>query len=126
MQHQPPQARSAIVTPDLKTGSPYYVEWHLRDRLKELLFDDEDRAAAQAARKSVVAKAQRSSSAKRKDATRRNANDLPVQNFQDLLKHLATLTRNRIRIDQSKSTFNQLTQSTPTQRRALELLSTTA
>ncbi|MCX7385772.1 MAG: hypothetical protein NTX48_03820, partial [Planctomycetales bacterium] len=66
----------------------YYVEWHMRDALRELIFDDDDTEAAQATRKSVVAKAQRSKSAKQKDATRRTPDDLPVQSFQNLLKDM--------------------------------------
>ena len=104
----------------------YYVEWHMRGSLRELIFDDEDIEAAQATRKSVVAKAQRSKSAKQKDATRRTPEGLPVQSFQDLLKDMATLARNSIRFESSASEFNQLTESTPLQRRALELLSTHA
>ena len=38
----------------------YYLEWHVRQALKPIIFDDHDRAAAEAARKSIVAKAQRS------------------------------------------------------------------
>jgi len=104
----------------------YYVEWHMRDALRELIFDDDDIEAAQATRKSVVVPAKRSKSAKQKDATRRTPEDLPVQSFQDLLKDIATLTRNSIRFESSASEFHQLTESTPLQRRALELLSTHA
>ena len=104
----------------------YYVEWHMRNALRELIFDDDDIAAAQATRKSVVVKAQRSKSAKQKDATLRTPEDLPVQSFQDLLKSMATLTRNSIRFESSASEFHQLTESTHLQRRALELLSTHA
>ena len=104
----------------------YYVEWHMRNAPRELIFDDDDIAAAQATRKSVVVKAQRSKSAKQKDATLRTPEDLPVQSFQDLLKSMATLTRNSIRFESSASEFHQLTESTPLQRRALELLSTHA
>jgi transposase len=35
----------------------YYLEWHMRQALAPLLFEDIDRAAAETARKSVVAKA---------------------------------------------------------------------
>ena len=49
-----------------------------------------------------------------------------VQSFQDLLKNMATLTRNSIRFESSASVFNQLTASTPLQRRVLDLLSTHA
>jgi len=104
----------------------YYVEWHMRDALRELIFDDDDIEAAQATRKSVVAKSQRSKSAKQKDATRRTPEDLPEQSFQDQLKVMATLSRNTIRFESSASEFHQLTESTPLQRRALELLSTRA
>ena len=79
----------------------YYVEWHLRDRLRELLFDDDDREAAQKSRRSVVAPAKRSKSAREKDATLRTASGLPVQSFQDLLKDLATLNRNTVRLESS-------------------------
>ena len=104
----------------------YNVEWHMRDALCELIFDDDDIEAAQATRRSVVAKAKRSESAKQKDATRRTPEDLPVQSFQDLLKDMGTLTRNRIRFESSASEFNQLTESTTLQRRVLDLLSTHA
>ena len=104
----------------------YYVEWHMRDALRELIFDDDDIAGAQALRKSVVAKAKRSASAKQKDATRRTPENLPVQSFQDLLKDMGTLSRHSIRFESSASVFNQLTESTPWQRRVLELLSTHA
>jgi transposase len=104
----------------------YYAEWHMRDALREFIFDDDDIAAAQASRKSVVAPARRSESAKQKDATRRTPEGLPVQSFQDLLKDMATLTRNSIRFESSASEFNQLTESTTLQRRILELLSTHA
>jgi transposase len=104
----------------------YYVEWHMRDALREIIFDDADVASAQASRKSVVAKAKRSSSAKQKDATRLTPEGLPVQSFQDLLKDMGTLCRNSIRFESSENVFNQLTESTALQRRVLELLSTNA
>jgi len=102
----------------------YYVEWHLRDRLRELLFDDDDREAAQKSRRSVVAPAKRSKSAREKDATLRTASGLPVQSFQDLLKDLATLNRNTVRLESSGAEFKQLTEATPLQRRVYERLST--
>ena len=49
----------------------YYVEWHMRQALAPLLFDDDDRAGAEAARTSVVAPAQVSPRAQ--DKARRNA-----------------------------------------------------
>src|ERR1700759_3452339 len=43
----------------------YYLEWHMRQRLASMLFDDTDKAAAEALRASVVAQAQRSPAAVR-------------------------------------------------------------
>ena len=100
----------------------YYVEWHMRDRLRELLFDDPDREAAQNLRRSVVAPAARSKSAREKDATLRTSSGFPVQSFQDLLKDLATLNRNTVRLESSGAEFDQLTEATPVQRRIFELL----
>jgi len=100
----------------------YYVEWHMRERLREVLFEDCDRESAQAARSSAVAPAMRSETAKRKDATRRTDTGYPVQSFQDLLKDMATITRNRIRIPEYGAEYNKLTSPTDYQRRVLELL----
>lgn len=104
----------------------YYVEWHMRARLKPLLFDDQDIAGAQALRSSIVAPAQRSESAKRKDRMKSAADGSPVQSFQGLLSHLGTLTKNRIRADrESDVEFYLLTQPTELQRRTFELLDAT-
>ncbi len=72
----------------------YYVEWHLRQKLKPLLFDDEYIDEAQATRTAPVNQAQRSARARAKDATKRAADDLPVHSFRTLLADLATLTYN--------------------------------
>lgn len=53
----------------------------------------------------------RSESARQKDSTRRTPKGLPVRSFQDLLKDMATLTRNSIHFESSASVFNQLTES---------------
>ena len=100
----------------------YYVEWHMRERLREVLFDDCDREAAQAIRSSAVAPSMRSETAKRKDATRRTATGHPVQSFQDLLKDMATITRNQIRIAEYGAEYNKLTTPTDHQRHVLGLL----
>ena len=104
----------------------YYVEWHMRERLGELLFDDTDREAAQASRPSVVSPALRSESARRKDSTRVTHTGHPVQSFQDLLQDLSTLCRTRLRLESCEAEYQQLTESSATQRRALELLDITA
>jgi transposase len=104
----------------------YYVEWHMREKLRPVLFADDDHESASVARKSIVAPAQRSESAKRKDATRRTSDDFPVQSFHDVLQDLGTLCRNRLRIPEFDSEFDKLTLATPYQRHVLQLLGVTA
>jgi len=98
----------------------YYVEWHMRAKLQELIFEDDDRESAEAARSSVVAPAPRSESAKHKDSSKRNSNGMPVQSFQSLLADLGTLCQHRIRTGGVE--HNQLTSPTPLQARAFQLL----
>ena len=100
----------------------YYVEWHMRERLREVLFDDCDTASASASRTSVVGPSVRSEVAKRKDATRRTPSGHPVQSFQDLLRDLATLTRNRIRIADYDAIYDKFTAPTAYQQHVFNLL----
>lgn len=105
----------------------YYVEWHMRQALKPLLFDDEDKAAAEALRASVVAPAQRSPRAKAKAATKRTEDGWPVHSFQTLLADLATLTMNQVRpLGPDGGTLDVLTTPTPLQQRAFALLGVSA
>jgi hypothetical protein len=101
----------------------YYLEWHMRRALKPILFDDHDKAAAEAARASIVAKAERSDAAGRKAATKRTHDDLPVHSFQSLLADLATVTRNTMAMAQSpQATFVLYPKLTPVQDRVFQLL----
>lgn len=101
----------------------YYVEWHMRAALVPLLFDDQDKQAAQALRSSIVAPAQRSSSAKAKDLTKRTQDNLPVHSFQTLLDDLGTIVRNTIEPALPDApVFEKTTIPTPLQQRALDLL----
>lgn len=101
----------------------YYVEWHMRQSLAPILFDDDDRAAGQRRRNSVVAPAQRSARAERKAATKETADGQPVHSFQTLLVDLATLAKNRVRFGGGEAaTMTVYTQPTPLQKRALDLL----
>jgi len=101
----------------------YYVEWHMRQTLAPILFDDDDPAAAQAARSSVVAPAQRSPRAQRKALTKLSANDCPLHSFQTLLSDLATVAKNRILPDTQPSVpFDLITTPTDLQQRAFDLL----
>ena len=72
----------------------YYVEWHMRERLKPLLFDDEYLDEASASRASPVVKAVRSEHAKAKDASKLADDGLPLHSFRTLLQDLATLAYN--------------------------------
>jgi hypothetical protein len=101
----------------------YYVEWHMRQDLAPLLFDDDDKAAAEQARASVVAPAQRSASAQQKVSSRRTPDDLPVHSFQTLLSDLATIVANRVQPkDAAILAFDIITTPTALQQRALDLL----
>lgn len=102
----------------------YYVEWHMRRALAPMLFDDHDPQAAEAARKSVVAPAERSQKAKSKDLLKRTEDGMPVHSFQSLLKDLATLTRNDVRV--GDRTLQMLANPTAVQQRALQLLKASA
>ena len=72
----------------------YYLEWHMRQALAPVLFDDRQRDQAATARASIVAPAQRSSAAHRKAASKCTEDGVPVHSFQSLLSELATFTRN--------------------------------
>ena len=101
----------------------YHVEWHMRDALKPILFEDEDPAAGKALRISPVAPAKRSPSARRKAARKRTERDEPVHSFQTLLVDLATISRHRIEVNlPGAGSFEKLTEPTSLQRRAFSLL----
>lgn len=104
----------------------YYVEWHMRQALAPILFDDDDPAAAEAARSSVVAPAQRSPRAQRKASTKLTADDRPLHSFHTLLSDLATVAKNRI-LPNSKEPvpFDLITSPTALQQRAFDLLGVT-
>jgi transposase len=117
--HLPDRVRAHILLCVLA----YYVEWHMRQLLAPILFDDDDRPQAQAARASIVAPAQRSTAAQRKALTKQTADGSKVHSFQTLLGDLATIVKNRIQpTDQSIAGFDMLTQPTAIQQRALDLL----
>lgn len=104
----------------------YYVEWHMRQLLAPILFDDDDKALAQAARASIVAPAQRSPAARLKALTKRTADGVRVHSFQTLIGDLATIVKNRIQpTDKNIPGFDMITQPTATQQRALDLLGVT-
>jgi DDE family transposase len=101
----------------------YYLEWSLRARLAPMLYDDDDKQAAESLRDSPVAKAQRSPRAIAKKATGRTADGAPVHSFQSLLADLATLARNTVVTAIAPDRpFTVLTRPTPLQQKAFDLL----
>jgi transposase len=101
----------------------YYLEWHMRQRLAPMLFEDSDKAEAEARRKSVVAQAQRSKAAIKKQTTGLTEDGLPVHSFQSLLADLATLARNTITTAIAPHyPLTVLTRPTPIQQKAFDLL----
>ena len=104
----------------------YYVEWHMRQKLAPLLFDDHDRAAAEAARESPVHKAERSGAAKQKIHTKRTEDGFPAESFRSLLSFLGTIVKNWFQPrGAATEPFTMITVPNAHQRRALDLLEVT-
>jgi transposase len=73
----------------------YYVEWHMREAWRELMFSDEDQAAKLI--RDPVAPAQRSDEAMKKVQSRTLDDGTPVHSFQTLMATLAGIVRNTCR-----------------------------
>ena len=101
----------------------YHVEHHMRARLAPMLYDETDHEAAAAMRASIVAKAERSEAARRKQTTGLTDDGLPVHSFQSLFADLATYARIQATTAlNDKYVFKLHTRPTPIQQRAFELL----
>ena len=101
----------------------YHVEHHMRAMLAPMLYDETDHEAAAAMRASIVAKAERSEAARRKQTTGLTDDGLPVHSFQSLLADLATYARiQATTVLNDKYVFTLHTRPTPIQQRAFELL----
>lgn len=101
----------------------YYVEWHMRQLLAPVLFDDEALSADRKSR-DPVSPAKPSASASHKKAEKTTADGETVQSFDTLLSALGTLCRNRCRVpsDPTRTPFTQDTEPTPFQSRVFGLL----
>jgi hypothetical protein len=95
-----------------------YLTWHLRRTLAPLTYADQHPPA----RVNPVAPATRSTAAARKASRHTDDHDQPVRSFRSLLDHLATLTRNDVRVTGTEHTVPMLAEPTPTQQRAFDLL----
>ena len=101
----------------------YYVEWHLREAWRELMFADTEQQAK--ASRDPVAPATRSAAAQAKAATHALIDGMPAHSFATLMAELATIVRNTCRTPKAAPdapTFEVLTTPNPKQLRALELL----
>jgi hypothetical protein len=100
----------------------YYVEWHMREAWRSILFADED-LEAKATRDPVVP-AKRSEEADKKATTKTLADGTPVHSFRTALADLSTMVRNTCRTPSAPNapTFAVVTTPTPTQQRAMDLL----
>jgi len=104
----------------------YHLEWHMRQRLAPMLFDDPDKHTAEALRTSVVAQAQRSPAAVTKQTTGLTPDGLPVHSFRSLLADLATLARNTVTTAITPDyPITVLTRPTSIQQKAFALLGIT-
>lgn len=101
----------------------FYVEWHMREAWRELMFADTEQAAK--ATRDPVAPARRSASASAKAASKWLDDEQPVHSFATLMAQLATVVRNTCRTPSAGAdvpTFEVLTTATAHQQRALALI----
>ncbi len=101
----------------------YYVEWHMLEAWRPLLFADEDQKAK--AKRDPVAPAKRSKAALAKVATKRLDDDTVAHSFRTMMTELSGIVRNTCwfpSADPSEPTFLMTTTPNPRQARALALL----
>jgi len=101
----------------------YYLEWHMRQALSPLLFDDET-LPIERRHRDPVAPATPSASARKKKSVRETEEGLPIHSFTTLIAQLSTRCRHlcRLKSDPDSPAFFQDTLPTPLQIRALELI----
>ena len=100
----------------------YYVEWHMREAWRELMFADTEQQAK--ATRDPVAPAKRSKKALLKAARHTLEDGTPVHSFATLMAELATLVRNTCRAPNAEAnapTFELITNAQPLHLRALAL-----
>lgn len=101
----------------------FYVEWHMREAWRELMFADTDQAAK--ATRDPVTPAKRSTSAQRKASTKLLDDEQPAHSFATLMAEMATIVRNTCRTPSAEPdapSFELLTTATAHQQRALALI----
>jgi hypothetical protein len=101
----------------------YYVEWHMREAWRELMFADEDLERKK--HRDPVAAAERSEAALEKVATRKLKSGSPAHSFRTLLDELSTIVRNTCEprvAHRGRASFQMTTMPNPAQQRAMQLL----
>jgi transposase len=101
----------------------YYVEWHMREAWRELMFADTDIQAK--AKRDPVAPAKRSQAAQDKASSHTLMDGTPAHSFSTLLSDLAGIVRNTCRTPNAPPeapTFQVVTTHNQGQQRAFELL----
>ena len=98
----------------------YYVEWHIKEKLKSMLFEDEELVEINEEQLNFS----RSESGKEKDRKKRNKENDVVHSFRTLLEDLGTITLNKIRVilNGEKIEFEKVTKPTLLQEKILKLL----
>ena len=100
----------------------YYVEWHMREAWRELMFADEDQQAKLT--RDPVAPAKRSAAAELKALTHTLEDGTAAHSLSTLLAELGAIVRNTCRMPNAElaPSFQITTTANPTQHRALELI----
>ena len=101
----------------------YYVQWHMMEAWRPLLYADEDQKAK--ALRDPVSPAKRSDSAMKKVRTKQLDDGSRVYSFRGLLGHLGAIVRATCRCSggqDTSSTFTMITRSNPKQQKAFDLL----
>jgi transposase len=102
----------------------YYVEWHMRETWRELMFADEDQAAKLV--RDPVAPAKRSNAAMKKVHGHALEDGTPAHSYATLMKDLETIVRNTCRTPKSAGdapSFQITTMASDKQKRAIDLIS---
>jgi transposase len=103
----------------------YYVQWHMMEAWRPLLYADEDQKSKDL--RDPVAPAKRSGSAMKKVKTKRLDDGSRVYSFRGLLGHLAAIVRATCRRsgeEDTSATFTMITRCNPKQQKAFDLLQT--
>jgi hypothetical protein len=101
----------------------YYVEWHMREAWRPLLFSDEELEAN--ATRDPVAPAQRSEAAQRKVNSKHLEDGTEAHSFRTLIQSLATIVLNIAYVpgmDEKRTAFEIVTTPNATQQNAMDLL----